>query len=847
MKLSAHGVAITSSLLCLASVQAQSQTQGSGAPSAPAAHDDSNKTGAAVAPVVRSSALPMEVAPSSSPQPKPFKTGDLPIDNALQGETRLEQLLTAPLVAFEGDEAIVRGRGYKMSASSAGFLYSPVVGNRADSSLGLSLRSVTRGGDSLPLAPKPTLRDVSGQIEVDRGTVVEAYDYAMESVEQKFRFDQLDGSGDLVVTMDVETSLSMSQGPEGLRFIGNAAQIDYSEAFVFDATGERVSIKTEWSAESITLTVPASYLSGATLPVTIDPVLNSFAFDGGVVDDSEPDLAFDRDENRYLVVFQDYVSATDTDLYYFAVESSGTIDAASFGSLAIGSAFSHAKPAVAVNDAANQFLVVAETLPSAAANRQIEGFLVDVSPASATGHTPGSAFVINDTPGTFDCFNADVAGNTFGASNAFSYLVTWTRTFNATDNDVHGRMVDSLGNLSTARINIENSGANNDIQCSVSSSIGDSTTAGNYYNVVWVRDTDDSGQGSVWARRIYFDGTFGGPFPTSPFAVNNLTNCVNPVTTSASLVDLEVTGDRYFVVAYPRVFNATVGLQSSIYSSVTTFLDVSGPSQSITAMEDIETEEDQIEAAIASDGVGFMLAYAERFSTNDYDQYMVSGGVQDRQANGFVTTLSERHQNASFSSATERGAAIASQYDGNERGTGAEDDACIVWTEGGDPTSSRIEGVTVDLLNNLPTFTDRPIGTQYCSAELNQSGNRGWISAMAADQSIGNTKRLVAIDLTVNAFGYLLAGRDPIFVANPGGAAGNLCVGGGGRYVDQIASSGTNGRIVTTVNPSSVPQPNGFVSVVAGETWYFQLWSRDIQGGMATSNFTNAVRVTFTP
>ena len=66
------------------------------------------------------------------------------------------------------------------------------------------------------------------------------------------------------------------------------------------------------------------------------------------------------------------------------------------------------------------------------------------------------------------------------------------------------------------------------------------------------------------------------------------------------------------------------------------------------------------------------------------------------------------------------------------------------------------QGATVDLLNNSPLFNDRPIGAQYCIAEPNSSGDTGWIRAMGPDQSVGSTKRLVAVDLPVNAFGYLL-------------------------------------------------------------------------------------------
>ena len=35
------------------------------------------------------------------------------------------------------------------------------------------------------------------------------------------------------------------------------------------------------------------------------------------------------------------------------------------------------------------------------------------------------------------------------------------------------------------------------------------------------------------------------------------------------------------------------------------------------------------------------------------------------------------------------------------------------------------------------------------------------------------------------------------------------------------------------------------MTIAAGETWSFQTWHRDSAGGQATSNFTDAVGVTF--
>ena len=61
----------------------------------------------------------------------------------------------------------------------------------------------------------------------------------------------------------------------------------------------------------------------------------------------------------------------------------------------------------------------------------------------------------------------------------------------------------------------------------------------------------------------------------------------------------------------------------------------------------------------------------------------------------------------------------------------------------------------------------------------------------------------------------------------------------------QIKNSGATGAFALLVNLTQTPTPTGFVSVVAGQTRYFQAWHRDAIGGSATSNFTNGLAVTF--
>ena len=83
--------------------------------------------------------------------------------------------------------------------------------------------------------------------------------------------------------------------------------------------------------------------------------------------------------------------------------------------------------------------------------------------------------------------------------------------------------------------------------------------------------------------------------------------------------------------------------------------------------------------------------------------------------------------------------------------------------------------------------------------------------------------------------------------ANPGGSAGHLCLGSPiGRLVGgSVLVTGSAGTLREAVDLDVIPQPTGAVAVQAGETWHFQLWFRDSNGGVPTSNFTDGLRVVF--
>lgn len=154
-----------------------------------------------------------------------------------------------------------------------------------------------------------------------------------------------------------------------------------------------------------------------------------------------------------------------------------------------------------------------------------------------------------------------------------------------------------------------------------------------------------------------------------------------------------------------------------------------------------------------------------------------------------------------------------------------------------------------DGVGTAPTSCSGGIGTSYCGpAVVNSSGNSASMGATGTAVVSNNDLVLGASGLPTTSFGFFVTSQSQGFVANPGGSAGNLCLSGSvGRYVGpgQIQNSGAAGAFSLPVDLTQHPTPIGFVSVAAGETWNFQVWFRDSVGGMATSNFTDGLEITF--
>ena len=85
-----------------------------------------------------------------------------------------------------------------------------------------------------------------------------------------------------------------------------------------------------------------------------------------------------------------------------------------------------------------------------------------------------------------------------------------------------------------------------------------------------------------------------------------------------------------------------------------------------------------------------------------------------------------------------------------------------------------------------------------------------------------------------------MTGEQPIQV--PFGE-GFRCVGGSIFRLNPASLANGNGHSQRSLDYANPPQPAGQIG--PGSTWNFQAWYRDNVGGMTTSNFTDAIALTF--
>ena len=135
------------------------------------------------------------------------------------------------------------------------------------------------------------------------------------------------------------------------------------------------------------------------------------------------------------------------------------------------------------------------------------------------------------------------------------------------------------------------------------------------------------------------------------------------------------------------------------------------------------------------------------------------------------------------------------------------------------------------------------LGTNYCSSNPNSTGQTAALTASGSAMVASNNLTFVVSAMPQNKFGYLLMSATQDFVPLFGGTQGNLCLGQPLlRFAKFVQNSGTSGSI--SFSPDLTNLPQGTV-IQPGETWNFQYWYRDVNGGSPTSNTSNGLAIDF--
>ncbi len=139
------------------------------------------------------------------------------------------------------------------------------------------------------------------------------------------------------------------------------------------------------------------------------------------------------------------------------------------------------------------------------------------------------------------------------------------------------------------------------------------------------------------------------------------------------------------------------------------------------------------------------------------------------------------------------------------------------------------------------------LGSNYCSTNPNSAGLLGTMGATGSNVVASNDLTITASQLPPNQFGIFVTSMTQAFVPLGGGSTnGNICLGGAiGRFSrpGEILATGATGSFSLALDLTDIPQGNGTVAVMPGQTWNFQAWHRDGVG--LGSNFTDGIAIAF--
>jgi hypothetical protein len=753
------------------------------------------------------------VAPSVLDTPALGLGGDATKATAVEPSgPRLSYELDRVHVDEPGDGRVwAMGRNYKASFGADGATYVPFFGSAAPRNFPISfvLGSATLGGEALRLSTPRVSRE-DGAIALDHGALVERWHLDLVQLEQTFVLASLPWTGDLVLRLDVESELVLSDAADGLLFSGEHGRVHYGDITVIDGAGRTLTTPSVLEGDGIALRVPAAFLAEATLPITIDPVVANFFLDAARSAHTA-DIAYDDSTNRWMVSYQEDYSASDQDVRTEMLDANGNL-IANQGVYADFTTQAWTAPRCANNNLADQFLIVAAR--GATGSRSIWGRTRQASSTSMAAQ-----FEIS-TSFTGEKHSPDVGGDPVTVGPTY-YCVVWCRVYSSTDTDIHYQLVRPDSTLlSSSTQYVDNTGATEDFTPEISKSNGIAPYATQRWNVTFNRIYTATDR-DVRGAQIDWDGTLVTPSFSVDFSGEDH---LYPVPSSP--LDAPH-GERDWACVYQADVGSHWNVRMSSLRGPDRYDVFDLTSREATMIGTGWVGQDQYGPQITSDGTQYLVTYHELYSTSttDHDVYCTT-----LRHEGAGAVLVAAHENLAFSSASERWAISASRRDSN----GAPGRFGIAWHQGGGATGEwDIEGVLFDI-----DSTWASVGTTVCLGASNSTGEPATLRAAGSAVRAQNRLRFDVHGLPYSSFGFFTMGQNPGSVSV---GQGTFCIGTPFQRLSNLAqSSGSSGTIAMPLDLGGVPG-----NVSAGSTWRFQYWYRDSVGGTATSNLTNALSIGF--
>lgn len=189
---------------------------------------------------------------------------------------------------------------------------------------------VARGGDA-----EPQGNHEERSVTYRRGSVEERYLLRKDGMEQAFVIRELpEGRGAITVTGVVEGNLMPSGGGKPASRVSFAHQgvdrITVSEAVAKDAAGNTLPLELTCAGGKLSMTIPATWVAEAVLPIEIDPLYGAeITIDSTVTNFfwgyTAVETVYNSADATWLVVWNENVGSTNFGIYAQHVGSNGTL------------------------------------------------------------------------------------------------------------------------------------------------------------------------------------------------------------------------------------------------------------------------------------------------------------------------------------------------------------------------------------------------------------------------------------------------------------------------------------------------------------------------------------------